>query len=328
MYICGMIVVTGAAGFIGSCTAQHLYRQGYQDLVLVDDFERPEKQSNLLGLTHLQKVNRDDLFNWLSQNWLQVQMIVHLGARTDTTEKDQTVFDRLNLGYSQRLWRACTEYGLPLLYASSAATYGMGEQGYDDRHDLVPLLRPLNPYGKSKNDFDQWALSQPDKPYFWAGFKFFNVYGPNEGHKGRMASVVYHAFGQMMDKGSVRLFRSHRSGVGNGEQKRDFVYVKDVVKVLQYFMEDRNPRHNGLYNLGTGKAQSFKKLASALFIGAGRKLNIEYIDTPMDIRQTYQYYTQAEMGKLRVAGYTSPFRSIQDGVQDYLTQHLLTGQGF
>jgi ADP-L-glycero-D-manno-heptose 6-epimerase len=281
-----------------------------------------------MGLEHLTKVNRDHLFHWLSDNWIQVQMVVHLGARTDTTEQDPEVFNRLNLGYTQRLWLACTEYGLPLLYASSAATYGLGELGYDDRHELVPHLRPLNPYGVSKNDFDQWALSQADKPYFWAGFKFFNVYGPNEGHKGRMASVVYHAYGQMKESGVVKLFRSHRTGVGHGEQKRDFIYVKDVVKVICHFMEDRNPLHNGLYNLGTGHAQTFKELAHALFDSAGLPAQIAYIDTPQDIRETYQYYTQANMAKLRAAGYTEPFLNIQEGVFDYYNQHLLTGKGF
>jgi len=269
-----MIVVTGAAGFIGSCVAQHLYRQGYKDLVLVDDFSKVDKLPNLSGLEGALQVPRNSFVEWLEENHLSVQFIIHLGARTNTTEFDKSIFDKLNLEYSKAIWRHCVTFGLPLIYASSAATYGGGEFGYDDNHEVVHRLSPLNPYGESKNEFDKWALQQERKPYFWIGLKFFNVYGPNEYHKGRMASVVLHAFKQLQQKGGVSLFRSHRNDYADGEQKRDFVYVKDVVSVIMHFMLNRNESFNGLYNLGTGRAQTFLDLANALFNSLGKEPNI------------------------------------------------------
>ena len=318
-----MIVVTGAAGFIGSALVGELLRQGWQDIVAVDDFSRPDKAPNLEGKTLSPKVDRKEFFDWLDANQQLVQFIFHLGARTDTTEFDTAIFDELNLHYSQEVWKRCVKYGIPLVYASSAATYGAGEHGYDDDHDLIAKLKPLNPYGESKNDFDRWALAQAEKPYFWAGLKFFNVYGPNEYHKGRMASVVLHAFRQIRDTGGMKLFRSHRPDYKDGEQLRDFVYVKDVCDVCLFLMEHR--KHSGIYNLGSGKARTFLDLARAVFAALGKDEKIEFIDTPADIRDKYQYYTEANMAKLKGIGYDKPFTSLEEGVGDYVTNYLIPG---
>lgn len=314
-----MIIVTGAEGFIGSCLVAGLNDQGYHDLVLVDDFSHTDRALNLEGKKFSQKVNRQSFFTWLDENEHLVQFVFHIGARTDTTEKDEIIFKELNLDFSKQLWNACVTYGLPLVYASSAATYGNGEQGYDDMGNL-DSLDPMNPYGRSKNDFDKWALSQESKPYFWAGLKFFNVYGPNEYHKGRMASVILHAYRQILETGKVRLFRSHRNDYKDGEQKRDFIYVKDLVRVCLYLMLDR--KHCGLYNLGTGHARSWNDLAAAIFTSMQLTPQIEYIDIPEDIRETYQYFTEAKMEKLKAAGYTQPFLTIEEGVDDYIKNYL------
>jgi ADP-L-glycero-D-manno-heptose 6-epimerase len=318
-----MIVVTGAAGFIGSCLANKLNNKGFRDLVLVDDFSDPRKNQNLKGKTYLQQVHRDQFFHWLDKNHQKVAFVYHIGARTDTTEFDVRVFDRLNLNYSKTMWQACSRYGLPLVYASSAATYGAGEHGYEDDHALVNRLRPLNPYGESKNDFDKWALQQKAAPPFWAGLKFFNVYGPNEYHKGRMASVVYHTFLQIRDTGRMKLFRSHRPAYRDGEQLRDFIYVKDVVRVCVHMMIHKMPP--GLYNLGTGQARTFLALARATFSAMGQEARIEFIDTPEDIREKYQYFTEARMDKLRGAGYTEGFFSLEEGIEDYVLDYLVNG---
>ena len=316
-----MIVVTGAAGFIGSCLAHGLYNKGYKDLVLVDDFNKAEKAANTQSL-NLPKIDREQFLDWIEENYIEIEFIIHIGARTDTTEFDTQIFDHLNLNYTKKLWGKCVEYGLPIVYASSAATYGGGEFGYDDNHEIIGKLRPLNPYGESKNEFDKWALAQERQPYYWAGLKFFNVYGPNEYHKGRMASVVYHAFNQVKEKGSMKLFRSHNPDYKDGEQKRDFVYVKDVVDIIIWLLENRNSKNNGLYNLGTGKAQTFLDLAHGVFNALAIEPNIEFVDTPEDIRDKYQYFTEANMDKLRNIGYTKPFMSLEEGVADYVTNHL------
>jgi ADP-L-glycero-D-manno-heptose 6-epimerase len=316
-----MIVVTGAAGFIGSALVGELLRQGWQDIVAVDDFSRADKAPNLVGKQLTAKVDRKDFFDWLDANEKQVQFIFHLGARTDTTEFDTAIFDELNLHYSQRMWQACVKYGIPLVYASSAATYGGGELGYSDQDDNLPRrLKPLNPYGESKNDFDIWALDQAEKPYFWAGLKFFNVYGPNEYHKGRMASVVFHAFSQISATGGMKLFRSHNPDYKDGEQLRDFVYVKDVCNVCLFLLEHR--KNSGLYNLGSGKARTFLGLVRATFAAMGKEENIGFVDTPADIRDKYQYFTEADMRKLQSIGYDTPFTSLEDGVRDYVTNYL------
>lgn len=321
-----MIVVTGAAGFIGSVMVGKLNHKGITDIVTVDDFSRTEKEANLSNKAIRKKVNRDEFFPWLHENHRDVNFIYHLGARTDTTEFDMSVFDRLNLNYSKQLWKACVDYGIPLVYASSAATYGMGELGYDDRHDIIPDLKPLNPYGVSKNEFDKWVLQQKEKPDYWAGLKFFNVYGPNEYHKGRMASVIIHAFKQIQDTGKVKLFRSHHKDFDDGMQLRDFIYVKDVADVMYFFMSCREK--SGIFNLGTGKARAFLDLAKGTFKALNLQPNIEFIDTPEDIRDKYQYFTEANMDKLRLAGYSKEFYSLEEGIEEYVQGFLLNSKNF
>jgi ADP-L-glycero-D-manno-heptose 6-epimerase len=291
--------------------------------VAVDDFSHPDKQKNLHGKMIAQMVHRDDFFVWLATHHEAVKAVYHLGARTDTTETDVLLFDRLNLNYSKAMFEACTRHGIPLVYASSAATYGSGEQGYADDHQLIHHLKPLNPYGDSKQQFDVWVLQQPQTPPFWAGMKFFNVYGPNEYHKGRMASVILHAHQQILKTGQVTLFRSHRPDFKDGEQLRDFVYVKDVVSVLLYLMSAQP--ESGIYNLGSGIARSFKDLALATFSAMGVTPHIVYKDTPEDIREKYQYYTCARMVKLLDTGYHVPFYSLEEGVFDYVGTYLESG---
>lgn len=316
-----MIIVTGAAGFIGSCLVEKLNNERYFDLILVDDFSNEKKNRNLQDKKFIAKVHRDEFIDWLKQNQKLVQFVFHLGARTDTTEFNKSVFDKLNLNYTKAVWNTCVEFGLPLVYASSAATYGAGENGYDDAHALIEKLKPLNPYGDSKQEFDKWALQQERKPYFWAGLKFFNVYGPNEYHKGRMASVVFHAFNQIKETGKMKLFRSHNPKYKDGEQLRDFIYVKDAVDVCFFLMQHR--KDSGIYNLGTGKARTFLDLVRHVFVSMDKKENIEFIDTPADIRDKYQYFTEAKMEKLKSIGYLKPFTSLEDGVKDYVTNYLM-----
>jgi ADP-L-glycero-D-manno-heptose 6-epimerase len=315
-----MIVITGAAGFIGSCLVSKLNNEGFNDLVLVDDFSKTDKQKNYETKTWAHKVDREQFHQWLRENQKLVQFVFHLGARTDTTEFNKEIFDHLNLNYSKEVWKICVEYGLPLVYASSAATYGAGNEGYEDNEKLIPNLKPLNPYGESKNEFDKWALQQKRKPYFWAGLKFFNVYGPNEYHKGRMASVIFHAFNQVKQSGKVKLFRSHRKDFKDGMQLRDFVYVKDVTDVCYFFMHHR--KNPGIYNLGSGQPRSFVDLVTATFNAMQKPVNIEFIDIPSDIRETYQYFTEAKMEKLRGIGYTSNFTTLEDGIGDYVSNYL------
>ncbi len=319
-----MIIITGAAGFIGSCLVSKLNQEGFYDLVLVDDFSKHEKDKNLEGKRFSHKIDRLQFDKWLDENENFVQFIFHLGARTDTTEFDYGILKELNLDYSKMIWEKCVKYGLPLVYASSAATYGGGEFGYDDDHSISEKLHPLNPYGISKNEFDKWALQQEKKPYFWAGLKFFNVYGPNEYHKNRMASVILHSFEQIQEKGSVKLFRSHNEKFKDGEQLRDFVYVKDVMEVCYFLMHHR--KDNGIYNLGSGKARTFLALVNATFKALDKNPQIEFIDTPIDIRDKYQYFTEANMGKLKAIGYSKSFTSLEDGVTDYVKNYLREGK--
>jgi len=294
--------------------------------VIVDDFTKKAKENNWKDKKFAQKVQRDAFFKWFDENINEVNQVIHLGARTDTTEFNKKIFDILNLEYSKQIWLRCAEHDIPLIYASSAATYGGGELGYDDNHEIVEKLRPLNAYGESKNDFDKWALRQQKQPPFWAGLKFFNVYGPNEYHKGRMASVIFHAFYQINESGKVRLFRSHRPDFKDGEQLRDFIYVKDLADVIWFLMN--HPPVSGLYNLGTGKARTFLDLARATFAACDKEPDIEFIDTPEDIRDKYQYFTEANMGKLRAAGYNRPFTSLEEGVEDYVRNFLSKGKYF
>ncbi len=314
------IVVTGAEGFIGSCLAGRLNREGYSHIILVDGFSSESKQANLSGKSFAGQVNRDDFFRWLEKHHPEVCFVFHLGARTDTAEKDMAVFNRLNLQYSKNIWKACASYQIPLIYASSAATYGAGEHGYNDSHSTLHQLKPLNPYGKSKHDFDRWALRQQSTPPYWAGLKFFNVYGPNEYHKGRMASSILHMFRQTRQQGAISLFRSHREDIADGEQKRDFVYVKDVVDVCLYLFKHQTLP--GIYNIGTGQARTFREVATLVFKAIGREPNIQYIDTPESIRNNYQYYTKASVLKLRKAGYVNEFTSLEEGIEDYISNYL------
>ncbi len=314
------IIITGAAGFIGSCMVSYLNRQGFEKLILVDEFDDEEKELNLLHKKYIVRVEREDFFGWVQKEKPAVDFIFHLGARTDTTEFDYSVHQRLNVEYSQKMWNYCAMHNIPLVYASSAATYGEGELGYDDSHDIIEQLQPLNPYGISKNEFDKWVLHQDCHPPFWAGLKFFNVYGPNEYHKARMASVIFHSYNQIKQNGTVKLFRSHKEGYEDGEQLRDFVYVKDVIAVCYWLMEHQPA--SAIYNLGTGQARSFNDLVKSTFAGLDMQPSIEYIDMPADIRDKYQYFTEANMDKLRKAGYKDEFYSLEKGVDDYVRNYL------
>ena len=327
-----IIIVTGAAGFIGSCMVQFLNEKGYENLVLVDDFGVEEKRKNWEGKRYKAIVERYNLFDWLTANQPKVQCVIHLGARTDTTEFDYAIHQELNVDYSTSLWHYCTQNQVPLIYASSAATYGSGELGYNDDHDVVEKLQPLNPYGISKNEFDKWALKQTTHPPLWAGLKFFNVYGPNEAHKKRMASVIFHSFAQVKEQGFVKLFKSHKPGFADGRQLRDFIYVKDVVDVIFWIFQiftQVNPAgsfNSGLYNLGTGKARSFEDLVKATYAGLDKEPFIKFIDMPEDIRDKYQYFTEANMQKLQNAGYQKEFYSLEEGVEDYVRNYLSKGE--
>ena len=321
------IVVTGAAGFIGSCMVAFLNEQGYENLILVDSFGVEEKRRNWEGKKYAQTIERESFIKWLDDNQTKPNLVIHLGARTDTTEFDYSVHEALNLNYSKDVWAWCAKNKVPLIYASSAATYGAGEHGYYDNNEVSDTLHPLNPYGISKNEFDKWAIHEEQQPPYWAGLKFFNVYGPNEYHKGRMASVIFHSFNQIKKCGSVKLFRSYKDTYKDGEQLRDFIYVKDIAKVILWFMnafENNNwdPNKNGIYNLGTGKARSFNDLVKATFRGLQIPQHIKYVDMPEDIRDKYQYFTEADMEKLRNAGYKEGFYSLEDGVKDYVANYL------
>jgi ADP-L-glycero-D-manno-heptose 6-epimerase len=316
-----MIVVTGAAGFIGSYLTGKLNQAGYTDLVLVDRFDDPLKDVNLFKKKYRKFIDRDKFFKWLIKHASEVDFIFHMGARTDTVGLEPDLYQQLNLIYSQRLWNICAEIQVPLLYASSAATYGNGESGFSDAHDNVSHLRPLNLYGWSKHDFDVWALKQTHTPPFWTGLKFFNVYGPNEYHKGRMASVVLHAFQTIRKNGKMKLFRSHHKNYRDGEQSRDFIFVDDITDVMIFFMN--NQKHPGIYNVGTGKARSFLDLTHAVFNSMKLNPEISFIDTPVDLRGRYQYFTEADIQKLRDIGYNSPFTNLEDGVGLYVEKYLM-----
>ncbi len=323
------IVVTGAAGFIGSCMVQSLNEKGYENLLLVDDFGIERKRKNWEGKIFLEVLERHSFFDWLELHKPKIDLIIHLGARTDTTEFNYAIHEALNVEYSKSIWNYSVEHKIPLIYASSAATYGAGELGYNDDHAVVEKLKPLNPYGVSKNEFDKWALQQNETPEYWTGLKFFNVYGPNEYHKGRMASVIWHAVNQIKNNGFVKLFRSHRPDFKDGEQLRDFIYVKDLMKVIDWMGDHMmhktwRKKNNGIYNLGTGQARSFYDLAVASFKGLDLSPKIEFIDMPLDLRETYQYFTEANMQKLRNAGYTNHFYTLEEGVDDYVRFYLRT----
>lgn len=327
------IIVTGAAGFIGSVLVGYLNSLGYEDLILVDSFDDIDKRPNWSDKKFTEIVEKEFLDKWMEENTGKIDCIFHMGANSSTTEFNYEIHKKWNLEYTQMLWKHCTEKNIPLIYASSAATYGDGELGYSDDHEIPFSLKPLNAYGISKNEFDKWALQQPEneKPPFWAGLKFFNVYGPNEHHKGRMASVILHSFHQIQKNGEVKLFKSHRPDYRDGEQLRDFVYVIDLVKVMVWMMLrdfDKNPIPDGLYNIGTGQARSFYDLAANTFKGMDIPANIQFIDMPVDIRDKYQYFTEAKMDKLKAAGYSDAFYSLEDGIEDYVKNYLLTNKTY
>ncbi|TAJ10672.1 MAG: ADP-glyceromanno-heptose 6-epimerase [Nitrospirae bacterium] len=312
------ILVTGAAGFIGSRFVASCNEQGWP-VVSVDELASFGTRPEMAGIDFGSRVSLHELRSWLQTEQPALKAVVHLGACTDTTEMNEAYLKSVNLDYSQHLWTYCVQQRLPLVYASSAATYGDGSLGYDDDETLIPRLKPLNPYGQSKQDFDCWALDQERRgssPPAWSAFKFFNVYGFGERHKDKMASVVLHAFDQVRTKGKVRLFKSHKAGIADGEQKRDFIYVRDVVDVLRFALE--KPLARGIFNLGTGQARTFLDLVRCVFRELGRPEAIEFIDTPIEIRERYQYFTEAKMGRLRAAGYTAPFTSLEEGVRLYV----------
>jgi len=316
-----MIIVTGAAGFIGSCLIARLNADNFNYIIAVDDFsEGIENIPNLVGKRVQEFVDRKDLIQWLEKMNDLVEFIFHIGARTDTSEFNIELLQELNTEYTKAIWKACCEYQIPLVYASSAATYGGGENGYADDESGISVLKPLNPYGQSKQDFDVWALAQDKKPFFWAGLKFFNVYGPNEYHKGRMASVVFHAFNQIKESGKMKLFRSHHPDFKDGEQQRDFIYVNDLLNICIFLMHHR--KNSGLYNVGTGEARTFLDLAKATFNALDLPENIEFVDTPLDIRDKYQYFTEAKMDKLKSIGYKTPFTTLEDGTKEYVQKYL------
>lgn len=322
-----IVVVTGAMGFIGSCLATALYRAGQYRIVLSDNFSADQKKRNLAHIASCEQIDRGEIAAWIAaQEPGSIKWVLHIGARTDTTEFNQEIFDTLNIQSTQAIWQACTRLQIPLIYASSAATYGNGENGYRDDHAGVSALQPLNPYGWSKQHMDEWILHQQQTPPHWYGLKFFNVYGPNEYHKGRMASVIFHAFQQMQKTGQVKLFKSHHPDFQDGYQLRDFIYVQDVVQVITWLMENRPA--SGIYNLGTGKAESFYQLAASTANALQIPLHIDWVDIPEDIRDKYQYFTQADMSKLRNAGYTRPFYSLSEGAQDYVTNYLIPDKTF
>ena len=320
-----LVLVTGAAGFIGSRFVQSCAQKGLA-VVSVDKASHFESRPEHKGVAFGRIVDRGDLFAWLDREKPSLSGIVHLGACTDTTELNEAYLTETNVEYSRKLWRYATRERVPFVYASSAATYGDGAHGYDDDEALIPRLKPLNPYGRSKQEFDLWALAEERagaSPPSWSGFKFFNVYGFGERHKGKMASVVLHAFDQIAERGAVRLFKSHRDDIPHGQQKRDFIHVADVLEVLHFALA--KPIRRGILNIGTGCARSFLDLVRRVFAELGRPERIDYIDTPMEIRSRYQYFTEAPIARLRHEGYAAPFDSLETGVHLYI-QDLLRGR--
>lgn len=313
------VIVTGGAGFIGSCIVRTLNDMGIEDIIVVDHICETDKWINLRNKKYSEYINRDDFLARLPEFKNGISHIIHMGACSATTERNFDFLYRNNYEYSKRLWDFCSENGISFIYASSAATYGDGQLGFDDMMD-IKKLRPLNGYGYSKQLFDIWAEKQEKRPMQAVGFKFFNVYGPNEYYKGNMASVIFHSYNKIIKTGEVQLFKSYNAQYVDGGQLRDFVYVKDICKVIKYMLE--HPDISGLFNLGTGKARSFYELANATFSALGIPTYVDYIDMPAELRPKYQYYTQANMKKLYNVGYTENFYTLEDGIKDYVQNYL------
>lgn len=314
-----MIIVTGGAGFIGSCVVRSLNEAGCSDIVIVDNISETDKWMNMRNKKYIKYVHKSKFLEELP-TYENVEAIVHMGAQSSTTERDFDYLWENNFEYTKALWNYCAEKHISFIYASSAATYGDGSLGFNDRMDIDQLL-PLNGYGYSKQLFDQWVKHQAKTfPAQYCGLKFFNVYGPNEYFKGSMASMVFHGFNQIKETGKVKLFKSCNPNYKDGGQLRDFVYVKDICKVIMWLLVNKHV--SGLFNVGTGRAQSFAELAEATFHALDLEPNIEYIDMPEKLRGKYQYYTKAEMSKLYDAGYPYHFADVENGVRDYVQGHL------
>jgi ADP-L-glycero-D-manno-heptose 6-epimerase len=320
-----MIAVTGGAGFVGSCIVKRLNELNIDQILIVDNIGNTAKWKNILGKRFVDYIHKNDFMQWLDtpEGIRQVDIIIHMGACSSTTESDFDYLAENNYRYTQKLWQWCAKHGKRLIYASSAATYGDGAIGFGDQVSQIDRLLPLNGYGYSKQLFDLWALRQKEKPKQFVGLKFFNVYGPNEYHKGSMASVIFHSFAQIRDKGEIRLFKSYRGDYGHGEQKRDFVYVKDILNVIEFLLEHENI--NGIYNVGSGKARSFNDLAVSIFSAMGCKPKIEYVDMPEGLVDKYQYFTEADISRIRKSGYLEEFTSLEDGCADYVKNYLVMG---
>jgi ADP-L-glycero-D-manno-heptose 6-epimerase len=321
-----MIIVTGAAGFIGSCLITRLNQDKFNFIIAVDDFSSPEKKAYLADKKIQEFVDRERFFEWLDRNQAEVEFCFHLGARTDHYEWDNVVFEKLNLNFSKNLWQKCHQYQIPMIYASSAATYGNGEVGFDDNETIIKSLKPKNLYGQSKHDFDLWALQQTEKPFFWAGLKMFDVYGPNEAHKERMSSVIYRVSEQIRKGETVTLFASENPDYQNGEQKRDFIYIKDVMEVCVFLMHHR--RNSGIYNVGTTQAHSFNDMVEVVAKTLGKSTEIDFIPIPEALRVSYQYLTQANINKLRSIGYQRAFTTLEEGVSEYIHSYILPRKHF
>ena len=322
-----LIIVTGAAGFIGRNIVAELNRRGEKNLILVDELGKDEKWKNLVGLQYEDILSPEELMGALEDGeFAHARSVIHMGACSATTEKDADYLLRNNYRYTRALCTWCMEHDVRFVYASSAATYGDGSQGYDDSDTLTPSLRPLNMYGYSKHMFDLWALEHGLFERI-VGLKYFNVFGPYEDHKDDMRSVVSKSYEQIRDNGVVKLFKSHRPEYRDGEQMRDFIYVKDAVDVTLHFALQPADAPGGLLNCGTGIARTWVDLVTAVFTAMGREPHIEFIDMPDHLQGKYQYFTQSETSKLRAAGYTKPFHSLEDGVREYIVDYYLPREG-
>ncbi len=319
-----MIIVTGAAGFIGSCIAKELNYQKVENLLLVD-LKVPKNSPYLMDMKYSKFLDADTFIKNLEQGKIKnIEAIIHMGACSSTTTYDRVFMMKNNFEYTRRLFDWCAKNNSRLIYASSAATYGDGSNGYSDDESKTKDNKPLNIYGESKQAMDVYAIEATSKPHQWVGLKFFNVYGPNEYHKGEMASVIFHAFNQIKKEGFIRLFKSYKKGYVDGEQKRDFVYVKDAIAIVLFFLN--NPKINGIFNAGTGSARTFNDLAYATFDAMDLQRNIRYIEMPQTLKDKYQYFTHADMRKLRNVGYTKNFYSLEEGIRDYVVNYLAKGK--